>query len=122
MVSVAESIASIEAERAARAQPVETHRERAQKFYASSEWRRLRYKILRRDGGKCVLCGRGAADGVTLHVDHIVPLSKDWSRRLDPDNLQALCGGSGAEGAESCNLGKSNTDSIDWRPQQVTDG
>lgn len=79
----------------------------ARNFYLSKEWRELRYEVLNENGGKCCLCGRSAKDGVVLHVDHIIPLSKDWSKRLDKDNLQVLC--------EDCNLGKSNKDNIDWR-------
>ena len=30
-------------------------------------------QILKRDGYKCVICGRGKKDGVELHVDHIRP-------------------------------------------------
>lgn len=82
-------------------------RKAAQDLYVSEEWRRLRYDILREQHGCCQLCGRSRKDGVVLHVDHIIPLSKDWSKRLDRDNLQVLC--------EDCNLGKSNTDEIDWR-------
>lgn len=85
----------------------ETYKEKALRFYKSDEWRRIRYQILREQGGKCQCCGRSAKDGVVLHVDHIVPLSKDWNKRLDKNNLQVLC--------EDCNLGKSNTDFIDWR-------
>jgi hypothetical protein len=80
---------------------------KTKEFYSSDEWRRLRYIVLREQGGRCQCCGRSAKDGVILHVDHIIPLSKDWSKRLEKDNLQVLC--------EDCNLGKSNTDSIDWR-------
>ena len=29
--------------------------------------------ILKRDGYKCVICGRGKKDGVDLHIDHIKP-------------------------------------------------
>ena len=32
---------------------------------------RLRQIIMERDGYKCVLCGKGADDGVKLEVDHI---------------------------------------------------
>ena len=87
----------------------ESYREMAQKFYRSGEWRALRYEILKENKGKCSLCGRGAKDGVIIHVDHIIPLSKDWSRRLDKNNLQVLC--------DDCNLGKSNKDSTDWRAE-----
>lgn len=77
------------------------------KFYESKDWRKIRYEVLRENGGKCCLCGRSAKDGVILHVDHIIPISKCWSKRLDKSNLQVLC--------EDCNVGKSNTDFIDWR-------
>lgn len=80
---------------------------KAKRFYQSDEWRRLRYEVLREQKGRCQCCGRSAKDGVKMHVDHIIPLSKDWSKRLDKNNLQVLC--------EDCNLGKSNTDNIDWR-------
>lgn len=60
--------------------------------------RAMRYNVLRRDGFKCVRCGRGSADGVKLHVDHIVPVSRGGKSTMD--NLQTLC--------EDCNCGKGN--------------
>lgn len=56
----------------------------------------LRYDILRRDGFRCQLCGATAKDGVKLHVDHIIPVSKGG--KTEPSNLRTLC--------ERCNLGK----------------
>ena len=82
-------------------------RKNAQRLYDSPEWQQIRYFVLKRDKGICQLCGRSRKDGVVLHVDHIVPLSIDWSKRLNPQNLQTLCA--------DCNLGKSNHDCIDWR-------
>jgi 5-methylcytosine-specific restriction endonuclease McrA len=76
-------------------------------FLNSDEWRRLRYDVLRQTGGTCCLCGRSRKGGVVIHVDHVVPASVDWSRRMDVTNLQSLC--------EDCNLGKSNSYSDDWR-------
>jgi len=35
----------------------------------------IRYKVLKKDAFKCVVCGRGAQDGVKLHVDHKTPFS-----------------------------------------------
>lgn len=46
-------------------------------------------EILKRDGYKCVVCGRGKKDGVELHVDHIKP--KDLGGRAIIENGQTLC-------------------------------
>lgn len=56
----------------------------------------LRYDILVRDGFRCCICGASAADGVKLHVDHILPVSKGG--KTERSNLRTLC--------ERCNLGK----------------
>lgn len=56
----------------------------------------LRYDILKRDGFRCVLCGATARDGVELHVDHIIPVSKGGKTVMS--NLRTLC--------DRCNLGK----------------
>lgn len=85
--------------------------EKRKKFYRSYEWRKVRYDILKRDGGRCQLCGATAADGAVMNVDHIRPLKKYWALRLDPDNLQTLCG--------ACNHGKGNRDETDWREPDV---
>lgn len=76
-------------------------------FYASEEWRRLRFKVLKTANGVCMLCGRGRPHGVVLHVDHIKPRSKHPELELIFENLQVLC--------EDCNLGKGNRDDTDWR-------
>lgn len=56
----------------------------------------LRYDVLKRDHFRCVICGRSADDGVILHVDHIIPVSKGGKTEIG--NLRTLC--------EDCNLGK----------------
>jgi 5-methylcytosine-specific restriction endonuclease McrA len=131
MPSIAESMEAIEHARSTRAERTSTrlratrramglpvaddpaaepsHAERSRIFYASGAWKRLRYEALKLHGARCQVCGRGAADGIKLHIDHVVPLSKDWSKRLDLNNLQVMC--------EDDNLGKSNRDQIDWRPK-----
>ena len=58
----------------------------------------LRYNVLKRDNFRCQICGATQADGVKLHVDHIIPVSKGGKTHLT--NLQTLC--------ERCNIGKSN--------------
>ena len=73
-------------------------------LYWRREWRDVRYKALVRFGKKCQACGE---TGGYIHVDHILPRSKHPDRELDIENLQVLC--------EACNIGKSNTDTTDWR-------
>ena len=61
---------------------------------------RLRWTRLRRDNFSCRKCGSSPAkdQSVILHVDHIIPWSKDGETVIE--NLETLC--------EKCNLGKSN--------------
>ena len=56
----------------------------------------LRYDVMKRDGFRCKLCGATAKDGVKLHVDHIIPVSRGGKTEMS--NLRTLC--------ERCNLGK----------------
>lgn len=56
----------------------------------------LRYDVMKRDGFRCVLCGRDVSDGIKLHVDHIIPVSKGGLSTME--NLRTLC--------EDCNRGK----------------
>jgi len=58
----------------------------------------FRYKVLKRDNSKCIACGRGTNDGVSLHIDHKIPFSLGGLTVLD--NLQTLCA--------ECNISKSN--------------
>ena len=58
----------------------------------------LRFDVFRRDNYRCKICGSSSDQGVQLHVDHVVPISKGG--KSDFDNLQTLC--------ERCNIGKSN--------------
>lgn len=54
---------------------------------STSQWRRLRSQILKRDGYICFYCG-----GEATTVDHIVPRSKLIDQNADtPDNLVAAC-------------------------------
>ena len=56
----------------------------------------LRYKVFSRDHFRCQICGASQEDGVTLHVDHIIPVSKGGKTEMS--NLRTLC--------DMCNLGK----------------
>lgn len=58
----------------------------------------LRQAILKRDGYRCVLCGKSPADGVRLEIDHIIEFEDGGKTTYD--NGQTLCG--------DCNKGKSS--------------
>lgn len=45
--------------------------------------------IFKRDGYKCVVCGRGKADGIEIHADHIKP--RDLGGESTIENGQTLC-------------------------------
>lgn len=60
---------------------------------------RLRFEVLRRDGFRCTYCGRTAAEGAVLHVDHLIPVASGGPGELG--NLVTACA--------DCNLGKSST-------------
>jgi len=79
-------------------------------FFISPEWRRLRYRVIQKFGAKCMACGRTPKEhGIVIHCDHIKPRSKYPHLALVFENLQLLC--------QDCNLGKSNIDETDWRPE-----
>jgi len=60
--------------------------------------RGIRHEVFKRDNYTCVECGAKKEDGATLHVDHIIPISKGGTDELS--NLQTLC--------SECNLNKSD--------------
>jgi 5-methylcytosine-specific restriction endonuclease McrA len=60
----------------------------------------LRFRILKRDGYRCQICGRTAQDGVKLEIDHKIARSKGGSDT--EDNLWTLC--------FDCNRGKRDID------------
>ena len=51
----------------------------------------MRELIYRRDHGLCVQCRSKDIIKIGDVVDHIVPIRVDWSKRLEPSNLQTLC-------------------------------
>jgi hypothetical protein len=61
---------------------------------------KLRFRVLKRDGYRCQLCGATAQDGVRLEIDHKVPRAKGGSSELV--NLWTLC--------FPCNRGKRDED------------
>ena len=78
-------------------------------FYASWEWKRVRYEAIKINGQRCQCCGwrPGDTDHGHLVVDHIKPRSKFPGLALSVGNLQVLC--------NDCNMGKSNIWADDFR-------
>lgn len=64
---------------------------RAAAFYVSAPWIKLRNQMMQRAGGLCEECRRRGLVVPAVEVHHKVPISEDWPRRLDPDNLICLC-------------------------------
>jgi len=80
----------------------------ANEFLSTYEWRKVRMIAIKKYGNRCMCCGSDPSDGVTkINVDHIKPRFSHPELALDINNLQILC--------NSCNHGKGNWDSTDWR-------
>lgn len=58
---------------------------------STTQWRKLREVVIKRDGGTCQACGQPGE-----HVDHVVPRRLGGTDELS--NLQLLC--------KQCNLSK----------------
>lgn len=66
------------------------------KFRNSKQWQYKRAYIRKRDRNMCRLCAIGYGNKPIAYVSevsvhHIVPLSVDFGKRLDDDNLICLC-------------------------------
>ena len=69
-------------------------------FYNSREWKDLRTQVKKELTPMCPVCGSEH----NLHVDHIKPIRHFFEERLNPNNLQILCG--------DCNLEKGSM--LNW--------
>ena len=67
------------------------YHEKYNSFYQSSEWKALRWQKFCDCNGLCELCLKNGIINEAREIHHIVPIEKDWSKRLDYDNLIALC-------------------------------
>lgn len=67
------------------------------KFRGKSAWKRKREEIKERDNFVCQVCVRNLYNPLriyetdNLQVHHVIPLEKDYNKRLDNDNLITLC-------------------------------
>lgn len=69
-------------------------RDRAQawrRWYKTSAWQRLRWRVLVRDRFTCQICGRVEHETSQLVADHRAPHRGDEALFWDEDNLQCLC-------------------------------
>ncbi len=68
-----------------------------EEFRNSRIWKNKRTEIKKRDYSLCQVCIREKYNTINkynynkLEVHHIIPLSEDYSKRLDNDNLITLC-------------------------------
>lgn len=65
--------------------------QKAKAFYKSRAWQAARRRTLIRDHYLCQDCFQENRITQADTVHHRVEISKDWSKRLDIDNLLSLC-------------------------------
>ena len=61
------------------------------RFYLSVEWRAIRALVLRRDGYRCVCCGKSVLASGAARVDHIEKRLARPDLALVMSNLRTLC-------------------------------
>jgi len=59
-------------------------------FYNSKAWKSIRTFVYERERGCCQRC-KSFVFGRLAHVHHIVPVKKDITLSLEPNNLMLLC-------------------------------
>lgn len=68
-----------------------TYHEKFDKFYQSKEWQQLRQVKWVAENGLCELCRKNGIIKEAKEIHHVEPITENWSKRLDYDNLVALC-------------------------------
>lgn len=76
-------------------------------FYSTAKWVKLRTAYIA-EFPLCEACTKKGTVRATTEIDHIIAIRIDWDKRLDWDNLMALC--------HSCHMKK--TKSVDERVLQ----
>lgn len=67
------------------------YHEKYQHFYNSKSWHDLRNFKWQESNGLCELCLKDGIVREAREIHHIVPINENWNKRLDYDNLLALC-------------------------------
>ncbi|WP_367341786.1 HNH endonuclease [Limosilactobacillus sp.] len=62
----------------------------AQQFYKTTAWKHMS-RLFLENNPVCIECLKHGIVRKADVADHIVPIRKDWSKRLDMNNLQPLC-------------------------------
>jgi hypothetical protein len=75
-------------------------------------WAQRRFAVLERDSFKCRYCGRGAAEGAVLQVDHVRSASRGGPNTIA--NLVTAC--------RDCNVGKGPHPLLDGRASEMVIG
>lgn len=77
----------------------------------SKRWKKLRERIIKRDGGMCNRCWveLNIIETQNLQVHHIKPRSEYPELMYDPDNLITVC--------KTCNLALGTKGQLDWEIQ-----
>lgn len=72
-------------------QKTKTYHEKFDKFYQSKEWQLLRNQKWVASDGLCEMCRAKGIIKSAKEIHHVVPIEVDWSKRLEYENLIALC-------------------------------
>lgn len=67
------------------------YNEKYASFYNSKSWLALRKQKFNDANGLCEKCLAKGIVKIGVEVHHKIPIEKNWSKRLDYDNLILLC-------------------------------
>ena len=67
------------------------YHEKYNSFYQSKEWQLLRNQKWVASDGLCEMCKKQGIIREGKEVHHIEPISENWDKRLEYDNLLLLC-------------------------------
>ena len=67
------------------------YHEKYDSFYQTKEWKLLRNQKWVSANGLCEMCRAKGIIKAAREIHHKIPIEEDWSKRLDYDNLIALC-------------------------------
>ena len=67
------------------------YHEKYDSFYQTKEWKLLRNQKWVASDGLCEMCRAKGIIRSAKEIHHKIPIEEDWSKRLDYDNLIALC-------------------------------